>query len=315
MVRRVDQSANGHGSGAGVNAGRTIDYGKSSITICNMWQSRMESRGWSVGQQCIQCYQKCDRVKTAEDATNSVVIPVILRSSTAPKGAQHYCKPEEVLYNIIHNWRKEVEEVCGIDTPRAREVALCMVKTVVAETTAILQAIWLDQFIEFERLNGCDEWWCDCLQLLGTEEQCSDAARDTIDEVIHGVKRKLKQRMSTKGKCDDCGFKQTMLCPKCQVCMQCCGCNDEITKVDQRRDENNTKVKLVEKEPEKNEMKEGCGGHVVSRRCMSVFEGLLHSEWLSLAEVVKGVDPNEWGFGKQVGFVHSLTENPQGVGF
>ena len=102
-----------------------------------------------------------------------------------------------------------------------------MAKTVAAEATPALQAIWLDQFIEFEKMNGCDEWWCDFLQLLGTAEQRSDAARDTIDELICGVKRKLRQRMPFRGECNNCGFKQTMLCPKCRVCTQCCGCKDE----------------------------------------------------------------------------------------
>ena len=134
---------------------------------------------------------------------------------------------------------------------------------IVAETTPVLQAIWLDQFIEFERMNGCDEWWCDCLQLMGTAEQRSDAARDTIDEVIHGVKRKLKQRMFSKGECDNCGFKQTMLCPKCKVCTQCCGCNDEITEADG-------------KETGKH------GIHAVPR-CMNVLDSMIgDTEWLYL---------------------------------
>ena len=80
--------------------------------------------GWSIGQQCIQCYQKCGRMEIEEDATNSVVIPVIMREPIAPVDAYRYCRPEDVLYNISHKWRKEVEKVCGFDTPRARKVAL-----------------------------------------------------------------------------------------------------------------------------------------------------------------------------------------------
>ena len=75
-------------------------------------------------QQCIQCYQKCGRMEIEEDATNSVVIPVIMREPIAPVDAYRYCRPEDVLYNISHKWRKEVEKVCGFDTPRARKVAL-----------------------------------------------------------------------------------------------------------------------------------------------------------------------------------------------
>ena len=143
--------------------------------------------GRSVEQQCLSCHQQTGRVNTGEDvtdATDSIVMPVILRSAGAPENAHHYCRTEDVLCNISDSWRKEIEEICGVDTPRAREVALCMIRPVVTEPTPVLQAVWLDQFLEFERMNGGDEWWCECLPLVGTEEQRSDAAMDTIDEVI-----------------------------------------------------------------------------------------------------------------------------------
>jgi hypothetical protein len=209
-----------------------LERAQSQCATCgNAWSEGREVGTDGLGQQCVQCYQKCGRTKVVEkDATNAVVIPVILRELTAPVGAHQSCQPEDILHNISGQWRKKVEKVCGRDTSRAKSVALCMAKTVVAETTPALQAIWLDQFIQFEKMNGCDEWWCDCLHLLGTAEQRSDAARDTIDEVIYGVQRKLKQGMPCKGECDNCKFKQTMLCPKCKVCTQCCGCKDEVAR-------------------------------------------------------------------------------------
>ena len=186
--------------------------------------------GRSGEQQCLSCYQQTGRINTGEevtDATNSIVIPVIPRSASAPENGQHYCRKEDVLCNIGDSWRKEIEEICGVDTPRAREVALCMIRTVVTETTPVLQAVWLDQFLEFERMNGGDEWWCECLQLVGTDEQRSDAAMDTIVEVIHGVKRMLKQRETPfKGECEICGSGEATLCLECEVCSQCCGCHD-----------------------------------------------------------------------------------------
>jgi hypothetical protein len=145
-----------------------LERAQSQCATCGKaWSEGRDVSTNGLGQQCVQCYQKCGRVKaTDRDATNAVVIPVILRESTAPVDAYHYCQPKDILCNISGKWRKKIEEVCGRDTTRAREVALCMAKTVVAEATPASQAIWLDQFVEFEKMNGCDEWWCDCLQLL-----------------------------------------------------------------------------------------------------------------------------------------------------
>ena len=81
--------------------------------------------------------------------------------------------------------------------------------------------------------------------------------------MIHGVKRKLKQRMFSKGECDNCGFKQTMLCPKCKVCTQCCGCNNEIAEVE-------------DAETRKR-------GMHATLRCMDVLDSTTeHSKWLYL---------------------------------
>ena len=232
--------------------------------------------GRSVEQQCLSCYQQTGRMNTGEDvtdATNSIVIPVILRSAGAPENAHHYCRTEDVLCNISDSWRKEIEEICGVDTPRAREVALCMIRTVVTEPTPVLQAVWLDQFLEFERMNGGDEWWCECLQLVGTDAQRSDAAMDTIDEVIHGVKRMLKQLETPfKGECENCGFKGATLCFDCKVCSQCCGCHDGFEESNEPQSEINVEG-LCQGAREMHE----------KARCDDVFHGMMNGQWLPLA--------------------------------
>jgi hypothetical protein len=118
-----------------------LERTQSQCATCGKaWSEGRDVGTNGLGQQCVQCYQKCGRMKmTEEDATNAVVIPIILREPTAPVDAYHYCQPEDILRNISGQWRRKVEEVCGRDTSRAREVALCMAKTVVAETTPVLQ--------------------------------------------------------------------------------------------------------------------------------------------------------------------------------
>ena len=95
---------------------------------------------------------------------------------------------------------------------------------------------------------------------------------DTIDEVIHGVKRMLKQQETPfKGECI-CGSEEATLCRDCEVCSQCCECNDEFEESDESQPEINV---------------DGlCQGaremHEKARRD-DVFQAMVDGQWLQLA--------------------------------
>lgn len=61
-------------------------------TYGKVWPNWRDVGTNCLGQQCVQCYQRCGRMEMAEeDATNTVVIPVIMREPISSVDAYHYC--------------------------------------------------------------------------------------------------------------------------------------------------------------------------------------------------------------------------------